>query len=516
VLLDDGLEQSAARFAGQVALVCNGRRLTYRELDAAANRFGAGLLQAGMAPGDAVVVHLENSVEAVIAIFGTLRAGGVFIPVGATVKADKLAYILKDSDAAVLIANERVAAALDAARRMGARVRLGVQVGGDAAQAPAAVKTFDALAATPASGRPAARRIDVDLASLIYTSGSTGRPKGVMLTHLAMVSALTSIGSYLENTDADVILNVLPLSFDYGLYQVFLAFQAGARLVLERSFVYPTVMLDLLEQEGVTALPLVPTLACHLLKHDLRAVKTRLRYISSTGAPLPPAHTKALREQLDGVRIFSMYGLTECKRVAFLPPEDVEARPDSVGRPMPNVEVFVADEVGRLSESGTGELVVRGSNLMTGYWRAPEETRRALRPGLLPGQKLLFTGDRFRIDDRGYMYFLGRMDDMIKSRGQRVSPKEVENALYAVPGVTGAAVVGTPDPILGMAVKAYVTVDLRRRLRPEQLRRHCAECLEDFMVPETIEFVDSLPRTDSGKVNRRALASNTGTASHAH
>jgi acyl-CoA synthetase (AMP-forming)/AMP-acid ligase II len=276
--------------------------------------------------------------------------------------------------------------------------------------------------------------------------------------------------------------------------------------VLERSFVYPTVVLGLLEQERVTGLPLVPTLAALLLKHDLRAFDLALRYITNTGAALPPAHIALLRSQLPKVRIFSMYGLTECKRVSFLPPEDLELRPTSVGRPMNNVEVFVADDAGALSPTGTGELVIRGSNVMTGYWRSPEETARVLRPGPLVGQHLLYSGDRFRIDEDGFMYFEGRLDDMMKSRGQRVSPKEVEHVIYEIPGVTGAAVVGTPDPILGMAVTAYVTVQASSAITEQDVIRHCLQHLEDFAVPKIVFLVDHLPQTPSGKVDRRALA----------
>jgi acyl-coenzyme A synthetase/AMP-(fatty) acid ligase len=309
---------------------------------------------------------------------------------------------------------------------------------------------------------------------------------------------------------------VLPLSFDYGLYQVFLAFNAGARLVLERSFVYPGVILELLNRERVTGLPLVPMLAALLLKQDLRSAASTLRYITNTGAVIPPAHFAALRQQLPDVRIFSMYGLTECKRVSFLPPDELDRRPTSVGKPMNNVEVFVADAEGRLSTHGTGELVVRGANVMQGYWRAPELTDRVLKPGPLPGQKLLYTGDIFEIDDDGYMYFQGRVDDMIKSRGQRVSPKEVENVLYELPGIVGAAVVGVPDPLAGNYVKAFVRLQTGITLSEQDVIRHCSQRLEDFMVPRVVAFVNELPTTHSGKIDRRTLAESSATRTSVH
>jgi acyl-CoA synthetase (AMP-forming)/AMP-acid ligase II len=326
-----------------------------------------------------------------------------------------------------------------------------------------------------------------------------------MLSHANMVAAARSIGRYLGNTRHDVILNVLPLSFDYGLYQVFLSFQVGATLVLERSFVYPSAMLELMERERVTGLPLVPTLAALLLKVDLRPFHLCLRYLTSTGAPFPPSHIESLRSQLPGVRIYSMYGLTECKRVSFLPPVELDERPTSVGGPMDNVEVFVRDGEGVLSRTGVGELVVRGSNVMVGYWGEREPGSSVLLPGPYPGQNLLRSGDQFRIDDDGFMYFLGRKDDMIKSRGQRVSPKEVENVLYELPAIRSAAVIGIPDPVLGMAVAAFVVIDPGDRITPQEVLRHCARRLEDFMVPERVDFVTSLPQTDSGKIDRRRL-----------
>ena len=514
MLVDAFLGQSARRFPDKVALVCGERRLTYRDVDHAVDRFASGLQALGVSRGDRVAIYLDNSIEAVLSVFAVLRAGAVFVPIGATVKSDKLAYILNDSDAVALIADQRASSVvLETARRcthLRAVVMVGVSNGSSESDAFSVVSYDSVLergSTEPKAERPV---IDIDLAALIYTSGSTGQPKGVMLTHLNIVAAATSIGSYLENTSDDVILNVLPLSFDYGLYQVFLAFKAGARLVLEPSFVYTTLLIDVLVREGVTGLPIVPMMAALLMKHDMSALQGTLRYITSTGSALPPAHITALRTRFPNTRIYSMYGLTECKRVSFLPPDELDARPTSVGKPMDNVEVFVIDEHGQLHESGVGELVIRGANVMQGYWRAPEETARVLKPGTLPGQSWLHSGDLFRIDEDGYMYFLARLDDMIKSRGQRVSPKEVENVVYELPGVYAVSVVGVPDATLGHFVKAFVHVDDETALTEQDVLRHCAKRLEDFMVPKVIEFVSSAPTTDSGKLHRRLMASQGG------
>jgi len=350
--------------------------------------------------------------------------------------------------------------------------------------------------------------IDVDLASIIYTSGSTGDPKGVMLTHLNMISAATSIITYLENVPEDVVINVLPLSFDYGLYQVLMTFKFGGTLVLEKSFVFPYEIVKRMAEEKVTGFPGVPTVFAILLqmkdlkKYDLRS----LRYITNTAAALPVTHIRQIRETFPQARLYSMYGLTECKRVSYLPPEELDRRPDSVGRGMPNEEVWLVDDRGnRLGPGATGELTVRGSNIMKGYWGDPEATDRVLRPGPLPGEKVLRTGDLFRMDEEGFLYFVGRRDDMIKTRGERVSPKEVENALYAAAGVAEAAVLPVPDDLLGSAIKAYIVPKEGASLTDRQLLLHCKKMLEEFAIPKYFEFRDTLPKNASGKIDKLSL-----------
>ena len=507
MLVDDLLRGTASRLPDAGALVAGGRRLTFAQLDSAVDQVAAGLASLGVGRGDRVAVFLENGVDAVLAMLGAMRAAAIAVPLSPAIKADKLAYVLRDAEPAALVTDgRRASTALDACQRVAQRPALvRTSPHAEPSVASANVTSFDALRA--GGGKPPVHpRIDLDLAALIYTSGSTGRPKGVMLSHAGVIAATTSINGYLQNTPADVILDALPLSFDYGLYQLFLAFQAGARIVLERSFAYPNVVLQLMAREGVTGLPIVPMMAGLLQRHDLSAVDlSALRYITNTGAALPPAHIAALSAKFPHVRLFSMYGLTECKRVSYLAPEEIDRRPTSVGKPMGDVEVFVAGENGTLLAHGEGELVVRGSNVMPGYWRAPEETARRFRPGFFPGEQLVFTGDRFRIDEDGFMYFQGRLDDMIKSRGQLVSPKEVENVLYEIPGVTAAAVVGIDDPLVGTALKAIVCLGAPTDLSARDIQVHCARRLEDFMVPDSVEFVDALPTTESGKIIRRAL-----------
>jgi amino acid adenylation domain-containing protein len=510
-LVQEFLEHSATRHANKVGLVCDDRRFTYGQIDALCDRLAAALAARGVTRGDRVAIYLENSAETVFSVFGTLKADAVFLVLNPTTKVDKLVYILNDCRAVTLITHARRLEALEPAWARLPHLRTVLALG---LENPFRRDTKQFLpldevlegADTPVA--PAKRNIDVDLAALMYTSGSTGGPKGVMLTHRNIVSAAASITTYLENTPDDVILDVLPLSFDYGLYQVLMAFKIGARVVLERSFTYSHVALEKIARERVTGFPIVPTISAMLLQLDLtRYDFSSVRYFTNTGAPLPVEHIEKLRRLFPQVKIFSMYGLTECKRVSYLPPEQIERRPRSVGKAMPNVEAYVVDEKGERVPPGTvGELVVRGSNVMVGYWELPEETARALRAGPVPGELVLHTGDLFQTDEDGYLYFVGRRDDMIKTRGQRVSPREVEEVLHRLQGVAEAAVLGVPDPVLGTAIKAVVRQAPGARLTAQEVMAHCLQHLEDFMVPKLVEFRDTMPTTDTGKVSKRELS----------
>jgi acyl-coenzyme A synthetase/AMP-(fatty) acid ligase len=265
-------------------------------------------------------------------------------------------------------------------------------------------------------------------------------------------------------------------------------------------------MLQQLVRERVTGFPGVPTIFAVLLKMDLSGYDlSSLRYITNTAAALPPSHIQELRRKFPWARLYSMYGLTETKRTLYLPPEQVDERPGSVGIAIPGTEVWLEDESGnRLPPGSTGELVVRGRHVMRGYWEAPEATARRYRPGPTPGERLCYTGDLFRTDHEGYLYFVARKDDIIKSRGEKVAPKEVENVLCTLRGVVEAAVVGIPDPILGQAIKAFVVVD-GSGVSETNVLAHCRAHLEDFMVPKYVEFRTELPRIASGKVDRKEL-----------
>ncbi len=510
MLLHEWLEQHARNTPNKIALVCENERITYGEIDSRAQRLAATLQSSGVKRGDRVAIYLENCTEAVISIFAALKVGGVFMPVNPQTKADKLTYLLNDSEARVLITSgvlcEIAAHAIEKAPSVAASII--VQPKSSALLAGRATITFeDATRSTNEFSLPAT--IDQDLASIIYTSGSTGEPKGVMVTHLNMISAGTSISTYLGLRSDDIIINVLPIAFDYGLYQILMSSRVGATVVLQRSLAFPIRVLETMVREHVTVLPGVPTVFSMLLNleslptYDLSA----LRMVTNTAAALSEAQIRDIRKAFPQATLFSMYGLTECKRVSYLPPDQLDIRPMSVGRGMPNEEVWLVDESGkRLPNGSTGELVVRGSNVMRGYWRKPKETAERLKPGDLPGEMYLYTGDIFRTDAEGWLYFVGRKDDIIKSRGEKVSPREVENVLYQLDGVLEAAVIGVPDLVLGQAVKAFLVLKQGFTYSERDVIKHCLSYLESFMAPKHVAFVDALPRTDTGKMSKKGLS----------
>ncbi len=482
------LDEAAHRYGDREALIAGGERLTYAELDARANQLAHGLIARGLMPGDRAAIWLDNSAEAVIAIWAVLKAGGVMTPLNAGLKSAKLGYILNDTRARLLITDAGRAGRLDAETPHLAGVLTTDAFSG----------LMDGQPVTP----PGVPRAEDDLAALIYTSGTTGEPKGVMCPNSAMLAATSSIQAYLNLTAGDRVLNVLPLSHGYGLYHLFLCAGAGAALILEKSFAFPAQTLGVIAKERATVFPAVPAMLAMLLGMDLSAFDlTSLRIVTSAGAALPAEHLKRLASALPDAEIFAMYGLTECVRATFLPPGEIDRRPASIGRGMPGAVLELIDETGAVFPgAGTGELVVRGPHVMAGYWDKSEETARVF----LPGQAVR-SGDLLRRDTEGFLYFAGRRDELIKSRGERVSPKEVEDVLCALPGVAEAAVVGAPDPVLGAVVKAVIVRAPGAALTDREVTRFCAQRLEDFAVPRLIEFRTALPLGPTGKVDKQAL-----------
>jgi acyl-CoA ligase (AMP-forming) (exosortase A-associated) len=365
-----------------------------------------------------------------------------------------------------------------------------------------------------------ARVIDSDVAAILYTSGSTGNPKGVVLSHRNMVAGAKSVAEYLENREEDVLLAALPLSFDAGFSQLTTAFHVGARVVLINHLL-PQDVLTALVREGVTGLTAVPPLWIQLTQ--LRwpeEIAQRLRYIANTGGRMPLETLKQLRARLPTTRPYLMYGLTEAFRATYLPPEEVDRRPDSIGKAIPNTEILVLREDGTLcGPNEPGELVQRGALVGMGYWNDPGKTAERFRPlpgregGLVLPEIAVFSGDTVRADEEGFLYFIGRRDEMIKTSGYRVSPTEIEEVIYSSRGVGECAAFGVPHPTLGQAIIVVATAPPTGELDHDQLLARCREQLPLYMQPSHIVVREGpLPRNPNGKIDRKRLAGEFATS----
>lgn len=514
--IHDYLELAAQERGDKTYLVSGGNHYTYREIYLQSLQLARVLMDQGLQAHDRAAVLMDNSAEVVVSLYGISRAGGTFSVINGTIKPMKLRFILENSGAKILISHvSKARVVLEAVAEMETKPMLvWVSPTGKVPEALASQcesLSWDALLEgweRHVSTRHFPRIIDQDLAALIYTSGSTGDPKGVMQPHFKMISVARGIIEYLRNTEDDVILNVLSLAFGYGLYQVLMAAMFGGTVVLEKSFVYLQEVLGRIPTHGVTGFPLVPTVLGMLFGlQDIEQLDfSSLRYVTNAGAALPVAYARRFRAAWPHVDIYPMYGLTECVRVCYLEPEHVDQRPDSVGFEIPNCRTLIVDEEGRpVGPNQTGELVVTGTNVMPGYWKDPALTEKVFRAGPASGQVHLYSGDLFRRDEQGFLYFVSRKDDMIKSRGERVSPLEVENILLQMDSIAEAAVVGAPDDILGQVVKAFVVRTPGSEITEQDVLKYSTLNMENYMIPKYVVFLDELPRNPNGKVDKKAL-----------
>ena len=490
-LVPDLLLDAAARVPAKIAITCGADAITYAALARRAASLAGALARAGVRRGDRVAIAGDNGIAPAIAFWGALLANAAPVVLHPQTRPVRLAKVLADCEARALIADHRIAAEL------AARPPVVRELGGPAWRA-----------ALEAGAPPPRACIDADLALVAYTSGSTGEPKGAAFTHRAVRAAHASIAEYLAITGDDVILSTLPLAFGYGLYQMIMAIAAGGRIVLERSFAFPVDVLHRIEAERATGFPGVPTMFATLLRiaADGAFDLSSLRYVTNAAAALAPAQVQALCALLPYAQIFSMYGQTECVRATYLPPERLAAKPASIGIAIPNTELWLEDEHGRrLGPGEVGELVIRSASLMAGYWNRPDATAATLRPGPVPGERVLHTGDLCRLDGDGDLYFVARTDEVIKSGGEKIAPKLIEDVLLALPGVREAAVVGVADERLGQAVRAFVVLEPDAPLDPTAIQRACREQLEPYLVPHEIVVRDELPRNANGKVHKASL-----------
>jgi acyl-CoA ligase (AMP-forming) (exosortase A-associated) len=501
------LASSVRRDGQKEALVHGRRRLSYAEVGARVDSLASGLMEAGIARGDRVGVYLDASIEQALSIFAISRAGGVFVPVNARLVPDQASHIARDCGMKAIITAPAKLRALQSVPS----IEFAVVTGG--AGAPDALRFEDLADREPAHPLSDAC-ISKDLAAILYTSGSTGKPKGVMLSHANLIAGSTTVSAYLEITAADRILGVLPFSFDAGLNQMMTAFQQGATLVLI-NFVFAREIVRTAIEERVTGIAGVPALWSLLAEPSSSIGRTPppdLRYITNTGGVLSQATLGTLRAALPRTKVYLMYGLTEAFRSTYLPPGELDRRPTSIGRAIPDTEILVINDRGEQCKPGeVGELVHRGPTVSMGYWGRPEDTARVLRRNpLLPGEigdqeRVCYSGDLVRMDEDGFLYYVGRRDTQLKSSGFRISPTEVEEVLFQTGEIREAAVIGIPDEALGHLLKAFVVP--RDGAAPEAgaILDFCGERMPRYMVPRWVEIRGDLPKTPSGKIDYPAL-----------
>lgn len=514
------LRDSSRRTPGKEALVHGNERLSYADVSRRCAGLATGLRSRGMRRGDRIGIYLEASVAQVLSIFGVSQGDGVYVPINAALRPDQVMHIARDCAMKGLVTTEGKLTSLAEVLTQIPSLEFVIVVGGnETPNSPLPTESFEKMCLTEPPFPWPEKSIDKDLAAILYTSGSTGKPKGVMLSHANVVSGSRIVSTYLGITDSERILAVLPFSFDAGMNQLITAFEKGATLVLI-NFVFARDIVRMLIAERITGLAGVPTLWNLFTQSNSTASKQPfpdLRYITNTGGAMPQTVLKTLRELLPATRIFLMYGLTEAFRSTYLPPEELDRRPTSMGRAIPDTEILVLNDKSEICKPGeVGELVHRGPTVSMGYWNRPEDTARALRPNPLLApelgdcERVCYSGDLVKMDEEGFLYFVGRRDTMIKSSGFRISPSEVEEVLFQSQMIRGAAVIGIPDDILGQTIKAFVVPRNGSVLEPEALLAHCADKMPRYMVPKTIEVLDELPKTSSGKVDYPALRRREG------
>jgi acyl-CoA ligase (AMP-forming) (exosortase A-associated) len=516
-LIHDSLFDTAARTPDAEALAYGERRCSYAQLAAQVQAVAALLLRTPLEAGARVAVYMEKRVENVVALFGAAAAGCVFVPVNPLLKPEQVAYILADCNVRMLVTTaERLAQLAPVLARCPDLRAVLLAEGGkapaqDALPLPLPLLSWPAAAEAPVPHR----RIDTDVAAILYTSGSTGQPKGVVLSHRNLVAGAQSVASYLDLQADDRLLAVLPLSFDYGLSQLTTAFLRGACVVL-MNYLFPKDIVAMVARERITGLAAVPPLWIALARLAWPADCT-LRFITNSGGAMPVPTVQALQAALPAAQIFLMYGLTEAFRSTYLPPAEVARRPDSIGRAIPNAEILVVRPDGSVCDPDEpGELVHRGALVALGYWNDPARTAQRFRPAPgrdagLPLQELaVWSGDTVRRDSDGYLYFIGRSDDMIKVSGYRISPTEIEAVLYTTGLVAEAAAFGIDHPQLGQAIAVIaVPVDGGTEDTAAASAALLAECrrhLPAYMVPARVDLrAAPLPRNPNGKIDRNLL-----------
>lgn len=513
-LLHELIFESADRAPDTESLRHRNQILSYAGLADIVTRAAAGYRRIGLERSERVAVFLEKRFETVAALFGTAAAGGTYVPVNPQLKPEQVAYILRDCNVRVLVTSPERYATLASELTACHDLRTVVFVGDSAPSAPTPPLFGLNWSELLSTGELRMHRsIDEDMVAILYTSGSTGKPKGVVLSHRNVVAGAESVSQYLENRASDRILAVLPFSFDYGFSQMTTGFRVGACVSLINHLL-PRDIVKAVAHERITGFGAVPPLWIQLAQLDWpESVHEHLRYITNSGGAMPRTLVQALRAKLRNTQVFLMYGLTEAFRSTYLPPREIDRRPDSIGKAIPNAEILVVRPDGtRCAPGEPGELVHRGALVALGYWNDSDKTAERFRPapGQLAGIKLteiaVWSGDTVRMDDEGFLYFVGRRDEMIKTSGYRVSPTEVEEVIYGTGLVAEAAAFGIAHPTLGQAIVVAAAAPAGAALDVDVLLAECKRRLPAFMVPARVEARPSLPRNPNGKIDRKQLA----------
>jgi len=511
------LQQTADRCGESPALTYKDLTVSYAQLSDLTTKAAIGLAALGLAPEDRVGIYLEKRIETVAAVFATSVAGGVFVPVNHVLKPPQVGYILSDCDVRVLVTSpDRLALLRDELKACSALEH--VVLVESPPEVPGRGDGYlvhawsDLVADRPDRvAPPLSAAIDLDIGAILYTSGSSGKPKGVVLSHRNLIVGAESVSSYLKNTADDVILSALPLSFDAGFSQLTTAFAVGAHVIL-LNYLLPGDLVKLCAKHRVTGLTCVPPLWLQIAELEWPAEATRsMRYFANTGGRMPKATLDRLRSTFPHAAPYLMYGLTEAFRSTYLDPGQVDRRPDSIGKAIPDAEVVVVRPDGTRCQPGEpGELVHRGALVALGYWSDPVRTAERFKPA--PGERpdwrapelAVWSGDTVVADEEGFLYFVGRADEMIKTSGYRVSPTEIEEVAYDSGLVRDAVALGVHDPRLGQRIVLLATA-AGDGLDPAELTAYMRQKLPLYMVPASVEVRRQLPRSPNGKFDRNLL-----------
>ena len=518
-LVQHMLQQSACEKPDHEAFTDKSRRVLYADAALQAEAIGNGLRQLGVGRGDRVAVQLSPGTTLPLCLLAAGFAEAAFVPIHHGLFPEQVAHIVRDCKAVALICDAERLLGLQEQQTYLEHLRIAViDTEGEPVDLPE-LPTIESyrlqdLLATSTESSSGNTSVGKDLGAILYTSGSTGRPKGVMLSHDNLIAGAEIVSEYLSIGPNDRILAALPLSFDAGLNQVTTAILQGATTAMI-NFRFGREIVRALVDEKITGLAGVPSLWNLLSRRSSGLGKQplpSLRYITNTGGAMPQNVLATLRQQLPNTQVFLMYGLTEAFRSTYLPPDQLDKRPTSMGKAIPNTEIFVINEEGKVCEpEEVGELVHHGPTVSMGYWGHTQLTEQVLRPHPIPQPggsdpgPVCYSGDLVRKDSEGYLYFVGRRDNQIKSSGFRISPTEVEDVITKMPHISQAAVVGAPDEMLGQHLVAFVIPSERAKIVDSDVIGHCAAMLPRHMVPKRVEIVSSLPGTSSGKVDYPAL-----------